>query len=89
MSDIGVILQMVAQDQPALQGKQDGDLAFSSTAPQAKKGAQQHRDAHGQIGETTRAKPLTKHQKKQTLYVVHTHNPCAGLTLYLCTPIEN
>jgi len=65
LSDMGAILRTVIQDQPLLQDEKDGDPVPSAT----KKGTSKSKDEGGQIGESTRAKPLTKQQKKQALYV--------------------
>jgi hypothetical protein len=68
LSDMGAILRTVIQDQPLSQDKKDGDPVASST-PDTKKGTSESKDERGMIGESTRAKPLTKQQKKQALYV--------------------
>jgi hypothetical protein len=68
LSDMGAILRTVIQDQPPSQDEKDGDPVASST-PGTKKRTSKSKDERGVIGESTRAKPLTKQQKKQALYV--------------------
>jgi hypothetical protein len=67
LSDMGAILRTVIQDQPLSQGEKDSDPISSSATPGTKKRASKSRDEHGQIGESMRAKPLTKQQRKQAL----------------------
>jgi hypothetical protein len=73
------ILQTVLQDQPiASSAAQQADVDDSENAEQSTAASTQgkkrptDRDENGQIGESTRAKPLTKQQKKRALYV---HGP--------------
>jgi hypothetical protein len=67
MSDMGVILRTVIQDQPLSPREKEGDPTTSSSAPGSNKRTPKAKDGRGQIGESTRAKPLTKQQKKQAL----------------------
>ncbi|CAG8668200.1 2140_t:CDS:2, partial [Acaulospora colombiana] len=70
MSEMEQVLQTVIQDQPIVTSaaQQDDTEKGAATMPTAQK-RPTDRDENGQIGESTRAKPLTKQQKKRALYV--------------------
>lgn len=68
MSDMGAILRNVLQEQPLSQDSVPKDsVANPSTSSGSKKKSKKSRDERGQIGESTRTKPLSKQQKKQAL----------------------
>ncbi|PVF99784.1 hypothetical protein CPB86DRAFT_783435 [Serendipita vermifera] len=70
MSDMTQILQTVLQDQPivASAGQQvDMDKATDQSTTTTTQKRPTDRDENGRIGESTRAKPLTKQQKKRAL----------------------
>jgi hypothetical protein len=62
MSDIGTILRTVAQDeQLAMENSMSGDASMTPAASKVSSSSEKR------IGEATRAKPLTKQERKRAM----------------------